>query len=87
MNLRFGSSGHGPDSRATLAEHEPPTEAFTFTHEVVASSCGKMARVLDPDPANLAWQKQDAAFLVAGPCDATPDPAGDLIWDFSWPVR
>jgi hypothetical protein len=54
-----------------------------LTHEPVARSCGETARAFDAAPANLARRRRVAPFLAAGPCDATPDPAGDLIWDFS----
>jgi len=56
------------------------------THRVVADRSALQEK-LDPHPANVAWQRQVAPYLVADDEPAAADRPGALIWEFSWPTR
>lgn len=58
-----------------------------LTHVVEAANRSRLSTELDNDPANIAWQRQVAPYLVAGDEPEENDEVGALIWDLSWPTR
>jgi aryl-alcohol dehydrogenase-like predicted oxidoreductase len=75
MNLRCGPSGHGPDSRTTPAEHEPPTEAFT------CSPAAALAFAAAPPAVMAIVVGADDAEQVRGNVALLSDPPPGAFWD------